>query len=128
MNVNKVVLSVVSIAVRCIAIIIVVFLLVHGGRKAYNFGEAVFADRALTSEENARTITVTIPDGASAGDIGDILERKNLIKDSTVFYVQSLCLEEGRKMKGGRYELNTSMTAEEMMEVIAADEKENSGE
>lgn len=128
MNVNKVVLSVVSIAIRCIVMIVVIFLLVNGGRKAYAFGRAVFADEALTGEDNARTITVTIPDDASARDIGEILERKNLIKDALVFYAQSLCTEEGSKMKGGRYELNTAMTAEEMMAVIAADEKDNSGE
>lgn len=122
MNVNKVVLTIFSMAVRCIVLMAIIFLLVNGGKKAYAFGEAVFKDEPMTGEENAREITVTIPDGASAKEIGEILERKNLIRDSLVFYVQSFCVEEGSKLKGGRYDLNTSMTAEEMMEMIAADE------
>lgn len=128
MNVNKVVLTVVSVAVRCIAVIVIVFLLVYGGKKAYNFGRAVFLDEPMTSEENAREITVTIPDGASAREIGDILERKSLIRDSFVFYVQTLCVEDGKKLKGGRYDLNTGMSGEEMIEAIAAVDEENSGE
>ena len=128
MNVNKVVLTVVSIAVRCIAVIVVVFLLVHGGKKAYNFGRAVFADEPMTGEEDAREITVTIPDDASAKEIGEILQRKNLIKDSLVFYVQTMFSESGDKLKGGRYDLNTGMSAEEMIEVISAVDEEVSGE
>lgn len=129
MNVNKVVLSVLSIALKCIAVIVIIFLLYHGGSSAYEFGEAVFLDTPMTSAENAREITVTIPQGASAMDIGEILEEKNLIRDSWVFFVQTYCVEEGSLMQAGSYELNTSMTAEEMIETMAADETEElSGE
>lgn len=129
MNVNKVVLSTVSVAVKCIVLIVIVFFLYHGGKKAYSFGKAVFLDEPMTSEENAREITVTIPDNASAKEIGEILERKNLIRDSWVFWVQTFCMDEGDKMKGGQYELNTAMTAEEMIELIAASPtEEKSGE
>lgn len=127
MNVNKVVLSVLSIALKCIAVIAVVFLLYHGGRSAYDFGEAVFLDTPVTSAENAREITVTIPQGSSPMDIGKILEDKNLIRDSLVFYVQTFCVEEGSLMKAGSYELNTSMTAEEMIETMAADTTKGTG-
>ena len=129
MNVNKVIINVVSIAIRCFVLMVVAFLLVQGGKRAYAFGRAVFEDAPMTGEDNAREITVTIPDGASAKEIGEILERKNLIRDSLVFYAQSFCVEEGKKLKGGRYDLNTSMTAEQMMEAMAAtDTKETGGE
>lgn len=129
MNVNKMVIRVVSIAIRCFVLMVVAFLLVQGGKRAYAFGRAVFLDEPMTGEENAREITVTIPDGASAKEIGEILERKNLIRDSLVFYAQSFCMEDGKKLKGGRYDLNTSMSAEEMMGVMAATgTEENSGE
>lgn len=120
MNANKMVLSVLWTVIRCVIVLLAAFLIFQGGRKAYAFGEAVFLDEPMTSEENARTITVTIPDHATAKEIGEILERKNLIRDSLVFYAQSFCIEEGSTLKGGRYELNTSMTAEEIMEVIGA--------
>ena len=129
MNVNKVIISVVSIAVKCIVGIAVVFLLVQGGKSAYAFGRAIFLDEPMSSEENAREITVTIPDGASARDIADILKRKNLIRDANVFYVQTFCVEEGKTLKGGRYDLNTGMTAQEMIEMIGAEtSEEDSGE
>lgn len=129
MNVNRLLVRVVSCTIRCLVLMVVAFLLFHGGRKAYAFGKAVFVDAPMTGEENAREITVTIPDGASAKDIGEILERKNLIRDSMVFYVQTFCVEEGSKLKGGRYDLDTSMSAAEMMEIMAAaNEEEKDGE
>lgn len=129
MNVNKLVLSIVSVAVKCIALIVIVFFVYHGGKRAYSFGRAVFLDEPMTSEENAREITVTIPDHATAKEIGEILERKNLIRDSWVFWVQSMCVDEGDSMKGGQYDLNTAMSAEEMIETIAAkQEEEKNGE
>lgn len=83
----------------------------------------------MTNEENAREITVTIPEDASAKEIGEILERKNLIRDSWVFWVQTFCVDEGDKMKGGQYDLSTAMSAEEMIERIAASpEEEKNGE
>lgn len=124
MSVNKIVLSVLSIAGRCIVAIALAFLLLNGGKRAYTFGRDIFLDEPMTQEENAREITVTIPQGASAKDIGEILERKNLIRDSLVFYAQSFCVEEGKHLKGGQYELNTSMTAKQMMEIMAQPEQE----
>lgn len=124
MKADKMVLSILWTVIRCIVIAFVAFLIFQGGRKAYAFGEAVFLDEPMTSEDNAREITVTIPDNASAKEIGEILERKSLIRDSRVFYVQSLCVEEGDELKGGRYDLNTSMTAAEIMEIMAAEEPE----
>lgn len=123
MKANKVVLSILWKVIQCIVVMFVAFLIFQGGKKAYAFGEAVFLDEPMTSEENAREITVTIPDNASAKEIGEILERKNLIRDALVFYAQSFCVEEGDELKGGRYDLNTAMTAEEMMEIIAAEAK-----
>ncbi|MCI8370860.1 MAG: endolytic transglycosylase MltG [Lachnospiraceae bacterium] len=129
MNVNKVVLTILSTAIRCIILMAIFVLLVQGGKKAYIFGMAVFMDEPMTGEENARQITVTIPEGAGAKEIGEILERKNLIRDSLVFYVQSFCVEEGKKLKGGRYDLSTAMSAEKMMEIIAENNsEEKSGE
>lgn len=124
MKTNKMVLSILWTVIRCICTVLVLFLVIQGGKKAYAFGEAVFKDEPMTGKENAREITVTIPDHASAKEIGEILERKNLIRDAAVFYAQSFCVEEGDELKGGRYELSTAMTAGEMMEVIAAGEQE----
>lgn len=126
MSVNKVVFTVISVAIRCIVGLAIIFVMVQGGRKAYAFGRDIFLDEPLTTEENAREITVTIPEGATAREIGDILERKNLIRDSNVFYIQSLCVDEGKRLKGGRYDLNTAMSAEEMMQVIGAKDTEES--
>lgn len=130
MNTNKIVLSVVSVSVKCIIIFLVVFFVFQGGRRAYQFGKAVFLDKAMTTEENSREVTVTISEGDSKMDVGNMLERIGLIENAKVFYVQTLLSEEGQNLKPGKYKLNTSMTSEDIMSAIALqnNEKEEAGE
>lgn len=130
MNTNKVVLSVVSISIRLIIIFLVVFFVFQGGRRAYQFGKAVFVEKAVATEENSREVTVTISQGDSKMDIGNMLERIGLIENAKVFYVQALLSENGHNLKPGKYKLNTSMTSEDIMSAIASqsNEKEKAGE
>ena len=52
--------------------------------------------------------------------IGEILENKGLIRDGELFVLQELISDYHNDLLPGTYELNTSMTAEQMMEVMSS--------
>lgn len=85
---------------------------------AYDYGYRVFTEPPLTFGEG-RIISVYIKDGESALDVGEMLEEKGLIRDGRLFMIQELLSENHGKIQPGVYDLNTSMTPQEMLEVIA---------
>ena len=78
----------------------------------------------MTTEENAKDKVVRITSDMGAKEIGDLLESKELIRDSNLFVVQLMLSAYKDDMKPGTYTLSTSMTAKEMMQVISAEEEE----
>ena len=90
---------------------------------AYDFGYRIFSESPI-DEDPGYTITVSITDGKSIGDIGDILEEKGLIRDSRLFLFQEFFSSYHGDLKPGTYELSTAMTPDEMMGVMAYTEEE----
>ena len=60
--------------------------------------------------------------------IGEILESKGLIRDAKLFYVQNLLSHYKDKLRAGVYILNTSMTMEEMMQIMSAAEPDEAAD
>ena len=110
--------NIIKKAIYLIAMVVIVILLVQGAAKGYDFGHAVFMDESMTSKEDARDVTITIAEGDSVLDIGNMLERRGLIQDAYVFLAQSYCYEAGRKLVPGSYDLTTDMNAKEIMNAI----------
>lgn len=110
--------NIIKKAIYLIAMVVIVILLVRGAAKAYDFGHAVFMDESMTSKEDARDVTITIAEGDTVLDIGNMLERRGLIQDAYVFLAQSYCYEAGRKLVPGSYDLTTDMNAKEIMNAI----------
>ena len=110
--------NIIKKAIYLIAMVVIVILLLRGAAKAYDFGHAVFMDESMTSKEDARDVTITIAEGDSVLDIGNMLERRGLIQDAYVFLAQSYCYEAGRKLVPGSYDLTTDMNAKEIMNAI----------
>ncbi len=124
MSIKKIILGIINVAVR-VAILIFVFSLIKKVcLTSYDYGYRVFSEKAMT-EGDGFDKEVVIPIGSSALDIGKILKNKGLIRDEKLFYVQVLLSSYRGKLNPGSYTLNTSMTAEDMMRVMAgADEPE----
>lgn len=87
---------------------------------AYDYGYRIFGETPV-AEAPGETVTVAILEGSSVRDIGRMLEAKGLIRDADLFYWQEMVSSYKGELKAGVYELNTSMTAEEMMAVMAAE-------
>ena len=118
MNSREIVGSVFGIAVKIIVAVVVVMFVYKYAFVAYDYGYRIFGEKPITSGEG-RDITVVISDGDGAKEIGEVLESKGLIRDAKLFVIQEKLSNYSGKIPSGEYVLNTSMTAEEMIEVMA---------
>lgn len=85
----------------------------------YSFGFQVFSDRPVATAATGVTVSVPILEGKSNMEIARLLKEKGLIKDANVFYVQLLLSDYKDKLKPGIYDFSTTMTAEEMIKLMA---------
>lgn len=127
MNSKEIVGSVFGMAFKIIAIVLIIMFVYKYAVLAYDYGYRLFGEKPITSGEG-RTVTVTIPKGADAKKIGEILEMKGLIRDAELFVLQERFSDYHNEVMVGDFELNTSMTAEEMLAVMSTEkETEESG-
>ncbi len=107
-----------------IAIALAVVILIYNlGLKAYDFGYRIFAEEPVELG-TGRMVSVSIVEGKSVSEIGEILEEKGLIRDAKLFYFQEMFSEYKGDLKPGVYELSTGMTPYEMMEIMSASDEE----
>src|ERR1700737_5175245 len=62
---------------------------------------------------------VTVPPGASAGDIGATLQERGLIRSGLVFRLAAEQAGVGSSLAAGDYELSRSMSTQEILQVLA---------
>lgn len=107
-----------------IAVTLAIVILIYNlGLKAYDFGYRIFAEEPVELG-TGRTVSVSIVEGKSVSEIGEILEEKGLIRDAKLFYFQEMFSEYKGDLKPGVYELSTGMTPYEMMEIMSASDEE----
>ncbi len=121
----KIIGAVFSSILRVIVIVALVLVIYKGAMYFYDFGYRVFKQDPMTMGEG-RTVTVTITEDMSLKAMGQTLLENGLIEDTNMFAVQFYLSEFQKNIKPGIYELSTSMTVEEMLEVMAkpVEEKE----
>ena len=123
MNSGNLVGAVIGAVLKAAAAVVVIFLIYRGASVCYDYGYRIFTEPAVSLGEG-RSVTVTITEDMSPADIGELFQTKGLVEDATLFTLQYYFSEFRRDVKPGEYELSTSMTAEEMMEVMASDQEE----
>ena len=119
MNTKNVVLAVFSTIVKVVLVVLVLMFIYKAAVKAYDFGYAIFEDKPV-AETPGRDVTISITEGKTTKEIGEILESKGLVSDATTFYLQNLLSSYKDELQPGMYTLNTSMTPTEMMEIMSA--------
>ena len=127
MNSKEVVGSVFGMTFKIIAAVLIVMFVYKYSLLAYDYGYRLFGERPITSGEG-RTVSVVIPEDASVKKVGEILEMKGLIRDAKLFQLQELISDYHNCILPGEYELNTSMTAEEMLIVMSTEQEEDAEE
>lgn len=119
-RVKDIVLALSGTIVRVALVILAGVLIKKYAAKAYEFGFRIFAEQPV-SEAPGRDITVTVSGSDSQSEIIQMLEDKGLIRDHMVFTIQKkLSLYKG-DIKPGTYVLNTSMTTDEMLEILVGE-------
>ena len=124
LNAWNIVSAVVGAIIRAAVAIAVVYLIYRGAVICYDYGYRIFTEPAISSGEG-RTVTVAVTEEMSASDIGTLLENKGLIRDKYLFVLQYYLSEYRKDVKPGVFELSTSMTAEDMMKVMASAAEED---
>ena len=94
---------------------------------AYDYGYRIFGEEAVDAEPG-RDVTVEVTESDSPQDVGQMLEQKGLIRDATLFVIQEKLAGLENGIAPGTYNLNTAMTVEEMMEIMATASRETESE
>lgn len=126
MKPGNVIISVVGAIIRVALIVLAVYAVYRGALLCYDYGYRIFTEPAVSPGEG-RTVTVAVTEDMSASDLGHLLENKGLIRDSRLFVLQYYLSEYLKDVKPGIFELSTSMTVEEMMEVMSLGEDDDAG-
>lgn len=107
--------------------VIVVYYVYKASVIAYDYGYRIFAEGPV-SEAPGYDVMIAITSDKSVSDIGELLESRGLIRDSKLFVLQEILSEHHGKIKEGTYTLNTSMTVDQMLEIMAGSEEETDSE
>lgn len=121
MNTKQIIVAVLGMIFRVAVAVFAIVIVYKGAVMAYDYGYRVFQETPV-AEKPGTDVSVEITVGKSALQIGEILEAKGLIRDAKLFYIQNLLSHYKDKLRAGNYTLNTSMTMEEMMEIMSAQE------
>ena len=122
MNLNKVVFRFVSISFSILVILLVLIGFVKIGT---DFGYRVFTEAPVDAEPG-RDVIVQISDDMSDMDIAKELKEKGLVENAKLFFVQLKVSAYSGRLHSGVYTLNTSMTARDMMVLMAAEPEQSS--
>lgn len=127
MDIKQLIGSAVETIIKIAVVVFLVTFVYDAAVKAYDYGYRVFAEEPMTVGDG-RTISISVGAGDSVRDIGKNLEEKGLIRDANLFFVQEFLSEYHGEIKPGIYDLNTSMTNEEMMAIMSAESEEEEAE
>ncbi len=119
MSLKDVIFAIFETAFKLAAAVIIVVMIYRGANLAFDYGYRIFQEPPMS--EVGRDVTVTIPEGMSAEEMGELFYQKGLIRDVNLFRLQYLLSEFKEELKPGKFILSTSMQVEEMMEVMSGD-------
>lgn len=108
----------VSILLKAILWIVLIFAVVEGARFSYEFGRSIFMDEAMTESGVNDDVEVFILDGVTAKRVGEQLEDVGVIEDKNRFYIQALLSGNDKNIKGGTYVFNSSMKPSKILEML----------
>ena len=109
-----------TVMVRLLAYVLIVVLVIFGGRKVYELGYEAFSTQTVDPWKEVKEVRITISKELSVSDIGNKLKDAGLIDESVAaFVIQAYAYGYARDILPGTYVLNTSMTVEEMLIVMS---------
>lgn len=127
MNINKALFTFIKIAFSIMVILLVIYGAVQMCHIGYDYGYRLFTEPAM-EEAPGEDVLVQVKEGMSNREIAEMLEKKGLVRDSNLFYIQLRMSAYAKKIKPGVYTLNTSMKPKELMAGMVPQEVEEDTE
>ncbi|MDE5820831.1 MAG: endolytic transglycosylase MltG [Lachnospiraceae bacterium] len=118
MDVKQIIRGIAALVIKVAVMVLVVFIIYRLALSAYTFGYRIFAEEPMTQGEGV-TVSVAVTEEDDVKSLGQKLYDKGLIRSTRLFYFQELLSNYHGIEQPGVYELNTSMTVEEMLEKIS---------
>ncbi len=118
MDGKQVARSLAAVIIKIAVAVLIVVLVYKMSILVYTFGFRIFAEKPMT-EGDGITVTVSYMEDDTVRDLGQKLYDQGLIRDTKLFYFQELFSNYHGMEQPGVYELNTSMTVEEMLGKVA---------
>ncbi len=127
MKAGNLIATVFGTILKIVVAILVVCAICRGAAICYDYGYRIFAEEPM-SEGVGRTVMVTTTGDMEPGEIGTLLMSKGLIRDDKLFILQYYLSEFRKDIEPGTFELSTAMTVEEMLEIMACKNAEDTEE
>lgn len=123
MKIGAIIGGILELIIKIVAFAFIVMFVFRTATQAYDYGYRVFAEKPVSVGEG-RTMSIYVEETATVKEIGEMLQEKGLIRDANLFVIQELLSENHGKIQPGIYDLNTSMTSQEMLTVMAVEQEE----
>jgi UPF0755 protein len=123
MEKNKVLFSFIRMGISVIVILLVVYFGVRIASVGYDFGYRVFTETAV-DEAPGKDALIQVKEDMSEYEIAQLLEEHGMVRSAKLFFLQwKLSVYSGKEVPGV-YTVNSSMTPQEIMAVIAPEQEE----
>lgn len=122
MDLKKTSKFVLSISVKIVFWIICAGVFIFICSKAFSFGHLIFSNEGMAAEGEGIEITVTIPEGADASEVADILADAELIESKYAFIIQTK-IYEADAFQAGDYTISTEDGPETIIEMLSQTEE-----
>ena len=97
-----------------IAAVVAIFYMVC--TKTFEYGAAIFSEEGMDPKGKGHEVVVTIPQDATASELGKILVSNGLAKDSGIFRIQAMLYD--LVITPGTYKLSTEYNVEQIIDTI----------
>ena len=124
-EINKITMAIICISVKLMVYALIILLLYEAVIRGYAFGHAVFFAEAVDAPPG-KTVTVQMSGEESVSQAAKKLAGKGLIKSEFAFLFQSKFYDYDT-IYPGSYELNTSMTSKEILQILNEDPQDEKG-
>lgn len=124
-EINKITMAIIRISVKLMVYALIILLLYEAVIRGYAFGHAVFFAEAVDAPPG-KTVTVQMSGEESVSQAAKKLAGKGLIKSEFAFLFQSKFYDYDT-IYPGSYELNTSMTSKEILQILNEDPQDEKG-
>lgn len=123
MKVRDIVLTVCETILKIAIVVVIGMFIYRGALLAYDYGYRIFEEPAM-SEGEGREVVITIPEGMSAKEMGELLYMKGLIRDEKLFRIQYFLSEYKEDLLPGTFILRTNMDVETMLKTMTIEPEE----